>query len=155
MRNRAKCKLCNTIIESFHQHDYVKCKCDEIAVDGGPDGCRVMAKNWDNFLRVDDSGKEYPIKVKEKEEVPVKEEQFEDTYKPSLQDLLSMLEDHIASIERLPPIAMTTPITHYDWASSLILVSTVLRSLEGLLQSSIKEKTALADACAAESSLDS
>ena len=73
MRNRAKCKLCNTIIESFHQHDYVKCKCDEIAVDGGPDGCRVMAKNWDNFLRVDDSGKEYPIKVKEKEEVPVKE----------------------------------------------------------------------------------
>jgi len=35
--NKARCLLCNTIIESSHRHDYVKCKCGAIAVDGGKD----------------------------------------------------------------------------------------------------------------------
>ena len=35
IRNRAKCNLCNEIIESEFRHDYVQCKCGAIAVDGG------------------------------------------------------------------------------------------------------------------------
>jgi len=37
IRNSAKCLECNTEIESRHRHDYVKCPCGAIAVDGGKD----------------------------------------------------------------------------------------------------------------------
>lgn len=71
MRNRAKCKLCNSIIESFHSHDYVSCDCDEISVDGGSDFMRASAKNWENFIRIDEEDNEIPVKVIEKEtEIP-------------------------------------------------------------------------------------
>lgn len=43
--NKARCKKCNTVIESKTVHDYVSCKCGAIAVDGG----RIYLKrNWCN-----------------------------------------------------------------------------------------------------------
>lgn len=33
--NRAKCKICNDVVQSNNQHDFVTCKCGKIAVDGG------------------------------------------------------------------------------------------------------------------------
>ncbi len=36
MKNIAKCRLCSTVIESKYTHDFVWCKCESIAVDGGP-----------------------------------------------------------------------------------------------------------------------
>jgi hypothetical protein len=33
--NRAQCKSCNEVIESFHRHDFKFCKCKTIFVDGG------------------------------------------------------------------------------------------------------------------------
>ena len=35
MRNIAKCGNCGDIIESKHRHDFRKCKCGKIFVDGG------------------------------------------------------------------------------------------------------------------------
>jgi len=35
LRNLARCRLCGTIIESRHRHDYVMCNCGSIGVDGG------------------------------------------------------------------------------------------------------------------------
>ena len=54
MRNIAKCKLCSSIIESKHRHDYVSCLCGEISIDGGNDYHKCFAKDWRNFVRVDD-----------------------------------------------------------------------------------------------------
>lgn len=34
-RNAGRCKKCNDTIESKHRHDFVRCKCGSIAVDGG------------------------------------------------------------------------------------------------------------------------
>jgi hypothetical protein len=31
----ARCKKCNTVIQSKHRHDFVWCKCGAIAIDGG------------------------------------------------------------------------------------------------------------------------
>jgi len=50
LHNRAQCLLCEDIIESTHRHDYVSCKCGEIAVDGGRSYLRRSAKNFLNFL---------------------------------------------------------------------------------------------------------
>ncbi len=35
IRNRARCTKCDDVIESRHRHDFVRCKCGAIAVDGG------------------------------------------------------------------------------------------------------------------------
>lgn len=61
MRNRAKCRLCRDIIASIYQHDYVTCKCGEIAVDGGS-GFGFVRHVWktdkSNLIALDDEGKE-------------------------------------------------------------------------------------------------
>ena len=35
LSNKAQCRLCGDVIESKHRHDFVWCKCQAIAVDGG------------------------------------------------------------------------------------------------------------------------
>ena len=43
-KNAIKCLICNTILESKHRHDYVKCHCpNETACDGGLDYQRTLA----------------------------------------------------------------------------------------------------------------
>ncbi len=45
-RNAIKCLVCNTVLESKHQHHYVQCKCsNEVATDGGLIYLRYMAKD--------------------------------------------------------------------------------------------------------------
>lgn len=129
MRNRAKCKKCETIIESLHTHDYVVCKCGEIGVDGGQDYFRAMAKDYSNFLRIDDEGNEIVVRVVEKDEKEEKnEEQTQEATQPSREDLLNFLDAMAKDIERLPQSAMSLPITHYDHYSLIILVSSIFRA---------------------------
>ena len=33
--NKVRCKHCDDVIESKHRHDFVRCKCGKVAVDGG------------------------------------------------------------------------------------------------------------------------
>ena len=121
MINRAKCKLCLSIVESLHSTDYVACKCGEIAVDGGQ-AMKCFALRWENFIRVDDQGNEIIVKLKEEvEENP-------DAPRPSKEELLDMLSEMIKNIEKLPQNAMSTPISHYDLLSALLLVSAILRA---------------------------
>ena len=123
MKNRAKCKLCKDVIESFHPTDYVICKCGEIGVDGG-DSLRCVAKDWKNFVRIDDEGNEIIPVVKAKQVGVLNTIEK----KPTKQELLEMLSEMIKSYESLPQAAMTQPITHYDLLSVLLLVSSIFRS---------------------------
>lgn len=43
-RNAARCKRCGEVIESKHVHDYVRCHCGAIAVDGGLDYLRRIGR---------------------------------------------------------------------------------------------------------------
>lgn len=123
MKNRAKCKLCKTIIESFHATDYVQCNCGEIAVDGA-DALLCFAKNFDNFLRIDDQGNEIVVTLKEKSNILT----ISSTDKPTRKELLDMLQTMLQNIESLPAQAMSSPINHYDFVSVMLLVSSILRS---------------------------
>lgn len=128
MRNRAKCKLCQSIIESFHATDLVLCKCGEIMVDGG-ESLRCCARDWNNFLRIDDLGNEIIPKIIDKTSSNKKEEAFYNEYKkPNSQDLLDMLSNMIKTYEELPSQAMQTHVTHYDLLSFMMLVSALFRS---------------------------
>ena len=47
-RNAIKCLVCNTVLESKHQHHYNQCQCsNECATDGGLVYQRVLAKDLD------------------------------------------------------------------------------------------------------------
>lgn len=39
-RNAARCLKCNTVVESKHRHDFVRCPCGNLLVDGGLDYAR-------------------------------------------------------------------------------------------------------------------
>jgi|TARA_R110002126_G_C10461861_1_gene500390 aromatic ring hydroxylase len=122
MKNRAKCKLCHSIIESFHLHDHVSCKCGEISITGGTQEYTAMANDWSNFLRVDDQGNEIIITVKDEEKAEVKPLYIE---KPTRKEKLKMLDEMIKSYENLPTNALNAPITGYDLVSALLLVKSL------------------------------
>lgn len=46
MGMRIRCKECGDIIESKHVHDFVRCKCGSIAIDGGDDYMRILGDSW-------------------------------------------------------------------------------------------------------------
>lgn len=116
MRNRAKCKACESIIESLSIQDEVSCKCGQISVSGGELlGCAAI--NWANFLRVDDEGNVIVPQIKDK--APV-----------CKADLLNALDEMIKRIEEMPSQAMIVAINHYDFVSLLILLSSIFKSDE-------------------------
>ena len=120
MRNRAKCKLCDSVIESLSVNDMISCKCGEIDIWGGEDNFKCAAKNFQNFLRVDDENNEIIVQVKGAIEYS--------SSKPNKKELLEMLDNMIKTYEALPPHAMQAPINHYDFASSLILLSSLFKA---------------------------
>lgn len=125
MRNRAKCLKCKSVIESFHRYDFVSCSCGEISLDGGTDYLRVLAKDWANIVRIDDEGKEVPIKVVDKEQVAsekLNDVNPLDTPKPSKADKIAALKEMIKTYESMPQNAMISPCTHYDVLSVLLLL---------------------------------
>lgn len=116
MKNRAKCKKCNDIIES--EGNYISCKCGEIALDAG-DKMRCFANDWDNLVRIDNEGNEI---------IPViKNDMLKE--KPDKQELIKVLEEMIKNIEELPSTAMLNPITHYDYVSGLLLMLQLFKSV--------------------------
>jgi hypothetical protein len=45
IRNMAECPVCHEVVESTHRHDYRRCSCGNIAVDGGKEYTR---RSWGN-----------------------------------------------------------------------------------------------------------
>lgn len=125
MKNRAKCKLCKEVIESHFLEDMVECKCGEISVSGGELKNWCAAKNWENFLRIDDDGKEIVPKIKEKED-DVKPLDIENS-KPTRDEMIEMLGTMIKSIQELPEQAMTLPVNQYDLLSFMMLTYSILK----------------------------
>lgn len=145
MRNRAKCKLCESVIESYHSTDYCECKCGEIGVDGG-EALRCCAKSWSNFIRVEDDDSETIVRVeeltryekadmeintlnkldKEKETESKKNDQAQYA-QPQKKHIIGMLDNMIREYDQLPQHAMNAPISHYDFLSLLLLISALAK----------------------------
>lgn len=121
MRNRAKCKLCQSILESLAYNDYVTCSCGEIAINGGSKEYICFARDFKNFLRVDDEDIEIEVSVKEKDPDLIE-------LKPDRTQMLNMLDEMIKSYDNLPQHAMITPINHYDFCSALVLLASIFKA---------------------------
>ena len=111
-------------IESYALNDFVQCKCGEIGVSGGTLKYSVIANDLTNVIRIDDEGNEIIPKIVEKDELV----ELKEKSKPNKKELLTMLDDMIHNIERLPEHAKSQPISHYDYASLITLISCILRA---------------------------
>lgn len=125
MKNRAKCKLCDDVIESLNPQDYQLCKCGEIFVDGGKQ-MFCGASDWTNFLRIDDDGNEIIPTIDETLEVEI---EAEISPKERSEKLMSMLKGAIDSYDNLPEHGRVASITHYDLQSALVIIYEILKDL--------------------------
>ena len=129
MKNRAKCKLCLATIESFHANDHVLCKCGEIELNGG-DAMYCKAKDFANFLRVDDLGKEIPVKY---QRIDAEQEEQNSASKPqeeiTAKELVDILDSMIDADEKLPDHAKAAPLSTYDLTRYMLLMSNIIKRL--------------------------
>lgn len=126
MRNRAKCKLCDEVIESMFLMDYVTCKCGEISICGGTQRFESGAKDYKNFLRVTDEDKEVPVQFldESQEQALIKNKEDEGAqFKIGHKDKEGQIAHLISHIEKLPAEAMSIPLNHYDLLLLLRLIS--------------------------------
>ena len=56
--NRAQCRLCGDIVESKHGHDFRRCGCGEIFVDGGKNYIRRGASDLNNIIELSETYEE-------------------------------------------------------------------------------------------------
>jgi len=127
MRKRVKCKNCNKIIESKHIDDLVTCDCGEVQALAGEKIFRASFSNLENFVIVDDDGNEIIPKF-QKDTQPTKETITETHAKPCRNEMLDILDEMTARIKSLPDHALFSPVTHSDFGSLLMLLSSILRS---------------------------
>lgn len=126
MKNRARCKLCGTVIEPLSLYDYVTCKCGEIAVEGS-ESLRVYANDLNNLLRVDDEGNIIVPKIIDKTSADdLRVEDTQEKSVPTRAQKVEMLKEMLKSIERLPQNAMTLPVTYYDYVSFISLICSII-----------------------------
>jgi hypothetical protein len=111
-----KCKLCDSEMLQ-KEGDVITCKCGEVTLDGINKRI-ICQKRASNYIEVDDEGHKIVSDV----DIDVKT-------KPDRQELLDMLSNMINSIDKLPPQAMGTYVTHYDLFSALMIVSELFRSI--------------------------
>ena len=130
LRNRAKCKLCGDILESFHRHDYVTCTCGEIGIDGGMDYFKCNAKDWKNFLRIDNEGNEITPRIVE--EAPKEEEK---PIELSIDTKIDMLKNMVEIFRTLPDHERYAYLTQQDFYASLSLVLELIESMRGRSES--------------------
>jgi len=123
MKNRAKCKLCGDVIESWFKGDLRACGCGEIAVDGG-EAMYAFAHDWRNFLRVDDEGNEIEVKVEGENKL-----EFEEKKVMTKEEMLESLEGIIKSYDNMPENALYGAVTHYDMQVALMLILEIFKKI--------------------------
>lgn len=115
MRNRAKCKLCNTVVESFHEFDLATCKCGEVAVYGGAQIPSVHCKKKENVILVDDNDNEImPSSLTEKPKENATDLAEEPPKEVTKKELIEIYETMIKADANLPQQALHAPCTYAD-----------------------------------------
>lgn len=130
MINRAKCKLCNDVIESHIHGHVVYCKCGTIAVMDGP-ALRTYAKGNDYgsyFLRVDDMGNEMVVQYKQD---PTEVGQNEDDHEPekgvSKKHLIEEFEANIKNAIDRPDHVLASFVTTDELLRFMIDILNIIK----------------------------
>jgi hypothetical protein len=127
VKNRAKCRLCSSIIESHFMGDVVTCKCGEITVYDGA-ALRMECRNIENFLRVDDLGNEIVVTYVDKqpdsqEDEPIHKE-LEGIGKS---DLIDFLDHKVKQFANLPDHVKLSHVTCVDLYDFMLDIVNILK----------------------------
>ena len=125
MLNRAKCKLCNKIIELKEIDGLESCECGEIAFEYRNKGHIAICKRLENLVAIDDEGNEILVETIDETNVEISQIAIPEKNK---KEMLKVLDGWIENIEKLPPEAMSTYISHYDLLSALMILSSVFKA---------------------------
>lgn len=142
-RHRAKCRLCSGFLEA-KAGDYLTCACGEISLDATSSLTKYIAREWDNLIRIDEEGNEIKFSIQDRAARFEERSQDQDDISSAKQDpegdnpylanpyyMVCHETTHdaiirlIETVEGLPPIAMNTAITHYDYLSLLYLLRSI------------------------------
>jgi hypothetical protein len=108
-RSIIHCKECLDVIESFHRHDFKRCKCEAIFIDGGRDYQRRGGRLESIFVVETPTAVEQPFKseahtLKRGSRLAVQGEAFrllaEKAVKAELSEAESLFTSHSASFGR-------------------------------------------------------
>ena len=108
---RAKCKLCAEIIETEGLEKF--CSCGEISIGGNQDPARCSARDFKNFVRVDDEGNEIEVTYQEKKKL-------------KKEDIRVAIQGLIKDIEKLPPAGKQMSANQFDLLSLYYLLSALV-----------------------------
>lgn len=113
--------------------DIQNCNCLEIYVEGG-DAMKCGAKDWSNFIRVNDNGDEIIPKIINKidtSSLHVESDEIALEHNPTPEEkhekLCSILKGVIDSYDNLPQHAKLAPITNYDLQAALLIIYEIVR----------------------------
>lgn len=127
MRKRAKCKLCNTVVETKNNFDIWSCPCGEISIDRISGAFHANVKNdIDNLILVDNDGNEIIPKISSA--IEDSEQTTHKIDKGGLEELLYILDKYAENLHNLPPEARQSPITHSDFGALITLLSSIFRA---------------------------
>ena len=127
MRNRAKCRLCGDIIESFHPTDSIGCKCGHISVEGGS-AMRTSAIDYANFLRVDDLGNEIIVQYQDsRQNVDDDKAPDQPPAELSTKELIQELDALVKYIDQLPKHEKESPVNYIDLYNFMLVILAILK----------------------------
>lgn len=133
MRNRAKCKKCDAVIESLYTGELVSCYCGEIEVYDGPqdnpNDLKSRAYDYANFIRIDDDNKEHEVRFEEGGKLKT----VDRSGKPSAQEIMDVLKSRIDHYDHLPSQVQYSHVVYSDLID-------ILRCLVALHRLSFEEK---------------
>ena len=121
MINRAKCKLCNKIIDITDKEGWSSCLCGEISINFSNGKKTAIIKHEGNLLEVDDEGNEIVLELKDALNSDMQD-------MPKKEDLIKLLDKMIKDCESLPPQAMSSFVSQYELMSLLMLLSSLFKS---------------------------
>lgn len=129
MINRAKCKLCLSVIESHLPDEIVSCKCGAISVCDGP-AMRMLPLGSPNFIRVDDLGNEIIVKyISEKDAKGNQDAPKDEQCELSVEDAIHALQRSIEYNESLPDHEKCSFVTCDEITTYLKSILNILRNL--------------------------
>ena len=120
VKNRAKCKVCNTIMHAKEPYIRVLCNCGRCFIELEMDKTLCGTDEWSNLVFVDDEGNEIVLNSPEETEVIPE--------KISKKQLIEQMKDMIRSYDNLPPRALYEPVLTIDMKNLMLLVVGILES---------------------------
>jgi len=85
---------------------------------------RCRAKSWSNFLRIDENGCEHKVRIEQDAS-----EESKRAKACKLQEIKREIYHLRDSVEKMPSTALAAPISHYDYLTVLLLLSSLVEEI--------------------------